>query len=91
MLLSPPLKTITMEKEIDYLEADESCKEAMNELMINANKEKWLRKYCKLFKKISICPTGLANIANANFDGINYISIRVFHNEYQLVHLELSN
>ena len=80
-----------MENEIDYLVADENCKEAIKELMFDANKIKWLCKYSKLFKKVSICPTELPNIANANFDGVNYSFIKVFHNKFQLVNLELSN
>ena len=80
-----------MDNEIDYLVADENCKEAIKELMFDANKLKWLRKYKRLFKKVSICPSGLPNIANSNFDGVNYGFIREFHNEFQLVLLELSN
>jgi hypothetical protein len=33
-----------MENEMDYLVADEICKEALKELMIDANKVKWLSK-----------------------------------------------
>ncbi len=80
-----------MENEIDFIVADENCKEAMSQLVLFANKEIWLRKYNKLYKKVSICPTGLPNIANAYCNGVNYSYIRLFHNEYQLVHLELSN
>ena len=65
--------------------ADDYCKEAIKVLMFDANKEKWLRRYCKLFMKVSICPTGHPNIANANLDGINYPLIGEFHRVYQLV------
>lgn len=80
-----------MKIEFDYLVADENCKEALKELMIDANKVKWLRKYEKLFKKVSISPLGLPNIANANFDGVNYPFIGEFHRVYQLVMQDLSN
>lgn len=79
-----------MENEFDYLVADENCKQAMNELLLNANKEQWLRKYKRLFNKVTICPTGLPSTANSNFDGVNYGFVREFHNAYQLIHLEQS-
>ena len=41
-----------MENEMNYLVADENCKEALKELMIEENKIKWLSKYEKLFKKV---------------------------------------
>jgi hypothetical protein len=75
---------------MDYFVADENCKEALKELMIEENKIKWLSKYEKLFKKVSISPLGLPNIANANFNGVNYHFIGEFHHEYQLVQHELT-
>jgi hypothetical protein len=80
-----------MENEMDFLVADENCKEALKELMIEENNIKWLSKYEKLFKKVSISPLGLPNIANANFDGVNYPFIGEFHRVYQLVMQDLSN
>jgi len=80
-----------MENEMDYLVADENCKEALKELMIEENKIKWLSKYEKLFKKVSISPLGLPNIANANFDGVNYPFIGKFHRVYQRVTQNLTN
>ena len=80
-----------MEKEMDYLVADENCKEALKELMIEENKIKWLSKYEKLFKKVSISPLGLPNIANANFNGVNYHFIGEFHMVYQRVMQDLTN
>jgi hypothetical protein len=80
-----------MEKEIDYLVANENCKEAIKELMFNGKKSKWLLKYKRLFKKVSIHPKGLPSVANANFDGFNYGFIRDFHYEYAQVLLEITN
>ena len=76
---------------MDYLVADENCKEALKELMIEENKIKWLSKYEKLFKKVSISPIGLPKIANVNFDGVNYPFIGEFHRVYQRVTQNLTN
>ena len=56
-----------MDNEIDYLVADENCKQAIKELMFDANKVKWLSKYQSLFKKVSLKPKGLPEIVNCNF------------------------
>lgn len=76
---------------MDYLVADENCKEALKELMFDTNKVKWLRKYEGLFKKVSIKPKGLPEIANCNLNGITYCFIIEFHQEYILLQRELSN
>jgi hypothetical protein len=76
---------------MDFLVADENCKEALKELMFDPNKVKWLSKCEKLFKKVSISPLGLPNIANANFNGVNYHFIGEFHMVYQRVMQDLTN
>jgi len=80
-----------MKKEQDFWIANENAKEALKELMFDANKVKWLRKYQGLFKKVSISPKGLPEIANCNLNGITYCFISEFHQEYKLVQHELSN
>ena len=81
-----------MENEMDYLVADENCRIALRELMFTSYKTKWLKDYTKLFKKVSVQPSqDLPNIANANFDGVNYPFIGEFHRVYQLVMQDLSN
>ena len=80
-----------MKKERDFWIANENAKEALKELMFDANKVKWLRKYQGLFKKVSIKPKGLPEIANCNLNGITYCFIIEFHQEYKLVQNELSN
>ena len=80
-----------MFNEIDYLLADENYKEALKELIFDAIKVKWLRKYLGLFKKITIRPKGLAEIVNCNLNGITYCFISEFHQEYKLVQHELTN
>ena len=80
-----------MKKEKDFCIANENAKEALKELMFDANKVKWLRKYQGLFKKVSIRPKGLPEIANCNLNGITYCFISEFHHEYQLVQHELTN
>ena len=80
-----------MKKEQDFWIANENAKEALKELMFDANKVKWLRKYQGLFKKVSIRPKGLPEIVNCNFHGITYCFISEFHHEYQLIQHELTN
>jgi hypothetical protein len=91
MLLSPTLKIIKMNNEIDYLVADENCKQAIKELMFDANRLKWLKKHKRLFDKISLSPKELPNVANASFNGVVYGFIKDFHKEYSLVLLEITN
>ena len=77
---------------MDYLVAVENCRIALRELMFTSYKTKWLKDYTKLFKKVSVQPSqDLPNIANANFDGVNYPFIGEFHRVYQLVMQDLSN
>ena len=80
-----------MKEEKDFCISNENAKEALKELMFDANKVKWLRKYQGLFKKVSIKPKGLPEIANCNLNGITYCFIIEFHHEYQLVQHELTN
>jgi hypothetical protein len=81
-----------MENKMDYLVADENCRIALRELMFSFFKTNLLKDYTKLFKKVSVQPTqDLPNIANANFDGVNYPFISEFHRGYQLVMQDLSN
>ena len=81
-----------MENEMDYLVADENCRIALRELMFTTFKTNWLKDYTKLFKKVSVQPSqDLPNIANANFDRVNYPFIGEFHRVYQLVMQDLSN
>jgi hypothetical protein len=61
-----------MKTEKDFCIANENAKEALKELMFDANKVKWLIKYQDLFKKVSIRPKGLPEIVNCNFHK-NYI------------------
>ncbi len=91
MLLSPTLKIIKMDNEIDYLVADENCKQAIKELMFDANRLKWFKKYRRLYEKVNLSPKELPNVANANFDGVVYGFIKDFHKEYSLVLLEIKN
>jgi len=91
MLLSPTLKIIKMDNEIDYLVADENCKQAIKELMFDANRLKWLKKYRRLYEKVNLSPKELPNVANANFNGVVYGFIKDFHKEYSLVLLEITN
>lgn len=88
----PPLqKYNNMKKEQNYCIANDNAKEALKELMFDANKVKWLRKYQSLFKKVSIKTKGFPEIANCNLNGITYCFIIEFHHEYQLVQHELTN
>ena len=80
-----------MKTEKDFCIANENAKEALKELMFDANKVKWLRKYQDLFQKVSLKPKGLPEIVNCNFHGITYCFISEFHHEYQLVKRELNN
>ena len=81
-----------MENEMDYLVADENCRIALRELMFTTLKTNWLKDCTKLYKKVSVQPSqDLPNIANANFDGVNYPFIGEFHRVYQLVMQDLSN
>ena len=80
-----------MFNKFDHLKADENCKEALKELMFEGNNFKWLSDYKTLFKKVSISPLGLPNIANANFDGVNHHFIGEFHMVYQRVMQDLTN
>ena len=80
-----------MKKEKDFCIANDNAKEALKELMFDANKVKWLRKYQGLFKKVTIRPKGLPGIANCNLNGITYSFISEFYQEYNLVQLELTN
>ena len=80
-----------MKNEFDYLSTNENCKKALKELMFDANKVKWLRKYKGLFKKVSISPKGLPEIVNCNLNGITYCFIIEFHQEYKIVEHELTN
>ena len=80
-----------MENEFDYFIADENCKQAIKQLMSDANKVKWLRKYQKLLNKVIIQPEGLPEIVNCNLNGITYSFISEFYQEYRLVQLELTN
>jgi len=80
-----------MKKEQDFWIANENAKEALKELMFDANKVKWLTKYQRLFQKVSLKPKGLPEIVNCNFHGITYCFISEFHKEYLLVIHELNN
>lgn len=80
-----------MKKEQNYCIANDNAKEALKELMFDANKVKWLRKYQSLFKKVSIKTKGFPEIANCNLNGITYCFIIKFHQEYKLVQHELTN
>ena len=80
-----------MKKEKDFCIANENAKEALKELMFDANKVRWLRKYQGLFKKVSIKPKGLPVIVNCNLKGITYCFISEFHHEYKIVQHELNN
>lgn len=80
-----------MKKENDYWIANENAREALKELMFDANKVKWLTKYQRLFQKVSIKPKDLPVIVNCNLNGITYCIISEFHQEYQLVEQELTN
>jgi hypothetical protein len=80
-----------MENEFDYFIADENCKQAIKQLLSDANKVKWLRKYQKLLNKVIIQPEGLPEIVNCNLNGITYSFISEFYQEYRLVQLELTN
>ena len=81
-----------MRNEMDYLVADENCKIALRELMFTSFKTKWLKDYTKLFKKMSVQPSvDLPNIANANFNGVNYHFIGEFHMVYQRMMQDLTN
>ena len=80
-----------MENEFDYFIADENCKQAIKQLLSDANKVKWLRKYQKLLNKVIIQPEGLPAIVNCNLNGITYSFISEFYQEYRLVQLELTN
>ena len=81
-----------MENEMDYLVADENCRIALRELMFTTLKTNWLKGYTKLYKKVSVQPSqDLPNIANANFDGVNYPFNGEFHRVYQRVIQDLTN
>ena len=80
-----------MKKEKDFWIANENCMEALKELMFDANKVKWLRKYQKPLNKVIIQPEGLPAIVNCNLNGITYCFISEFYQEYRLVQLELTN
>jgi hypothetical protein len=80
-----------MENEFDYLVADENCKQALTELIVNANRLKWIKEYKWLFQKVTIRETELPRVVNANFNGVIYGYIVDFCREYQLVELELTN
>jgi hypothetical protein len=80
-----------MIKEKDFWIANENCKEALKELLFDANKVKWLIKYQGLFRKVLIKPKGLPEIVNCNLNGITYCFIIEFHQKYKLAKHELSN
>ena len=80
-----------MKTEKDFCIANDNAKEALKELMFDANKVKWLSKYQRLFQKVSLKPKGLLEIVNCNFHEITYCFISEFHQEYQLVEQELTN
>ena len=80
-----------MKNEFDYLSTNENCKKALKELMFDAKKVKWLRKYQKLFNKVIIQPEGLPELVNCNLNGITYSLISEFYQEYGLVQHKLTN
>ena len=80
-----------MENEFDYLIADENCKQAVMQLIFVASKVKWLKKYKKLYEKVTIRPEGLPRIINSNFNGVRYDFIIDFCREYQNVEQEITN
>ena len=80
-----------MENEFDYLIADENCKQAVMELIFVTSKVKWLKKYRKLYDKVTINPNGLPRVVIANFNGVKYNFIIDFCREYQTVEHEIAN
>lgn len=80
-----------MENEIDYLVADDNCKQALIDLIDCANRLKWLKKYKRLYQKVTIQPRGLPKVINAFLNGVKYDNIFDFCREYQLVVLEITN
>ena len=79
-----------MENEFDYFIADENCKQAIKQLMSDANKVKWLKEYRWLFQKVTIHPKGLPRIIIANFNGVRYDFIIDFCKKYQIVEFEIT-
>ncbi len=79
-----------MENEFDYFIADENCKQAIKQLMSDANKVKWLKEYRWLFQKVTIHPKGLPRIIIANFNGVQYDFIIDFCRKYQIVEFEIT-
>ena len=80
-----------MKKEQDFWIANENAKEALKELMFDANKVKWLTKYQRLFQKVSLKHKVLPELVNCNFYGLTYCFEREFHHESLLVQHELNN
>jgi len=80
-----------MENEFDFSVADENCKKALMQLIFVASKVKWLKKYKKLYEKVTIHPEGLPRIINANFNDVRYDFIIDFCREYQIVEQEITN
>ena len=79
-----------MKKENDFWIANENAKEALKELMFDANKVKWLMEYRWLFEKVTIHPKGLPRIIIANFNGVRYDFIIDFCRKYQIVEFEIT-